>query len=90
MTSPDQETCRQSGVPSDAEKVASHGTQHPDVQEPTTTSLSGGRHAERPKVAAASTKRKSSERKDAECQSKASVCLPCVDLISFRGLHNFA
>ncbi|KAG0585291.1 hypothetical protein M758_2G001600 [Ceratodon purpureus] len=76
-TPADQETCRQSGVTSDAvlassEKGVSHVTQQPDVQEPTITSSSGGygTSAERPKEAATSTKRKSSEREDAECQSE--------------------
>jgi hypothetical protein len=50
----------------------SHVTQHPDIQEPTITSSSGGygTSAERPKETSANTKRKSSEREDAECQSE--------------------
>lgn len=76
----DQETCRQSGVTSDAvlassEKGVSLVTQHPDVQEPTITSSSGGygTSAERPKEASTSTKRKSSEREDTKCQSEVSI-----------------
>ncbi|XP_024383540.2 uncharacterized protein [Physcomitrium patens] len=73
----DQETYRISGVTSDAvlassEKGVSHVTQHPDIQEPTITSSSGGcgTSAERPKGFATSNKRKSSEREDTECQSE--------------------
>jgi phytochrome-interacting factor 3 len=79
-TPADQETCRQSGMTSDAvlassEKGISRVTQKPDVQEPTITSSSGGygTSAERPKEAAASTKKKSSEREDNECQSEVSA-----------------
>lgn len=76
-TPADQETCRLSGVTSDAvlansSKGVSHVTQHPDIQEPTITSSSGGygTSAEPPKEASTSTKRKSSEREDTECQSE--------------------
>lgn len=77
----DQETCRLSSVTNGAvldssEKGASQGTQHPDIQEPTITSSSGGygtSATERPKEAAASTKRKSSEREDNGCQSEVSI-----------------
>ena len=101
MTSAEQEISWRLGVTSDvalasSQKGVSHVTQHPeknqffvqDVQEPTITSLSSGygaRYAERPKEAAALTKGE-----DAECQSDVSVCLPYVNLISYRVLHKFA
>ena len=77
----DQETCRLSSVTNGAvlassEMGASHGTQHPDIQEPTITSSSGGygtSATERPKEAAANTKRKSNEREDTECHSEVSI-----------------
>ncbi|XP_024394544.1 uncharacterized protein [Physcomitrium patens] len=74
---PDQETCRLSGVTNGAvlassEKGASHCTQHLDIQEPTITSSSGryATSAEPPKEPVTGTKRKSSEREEPECQSE--------------------
>ncbi|XP_024400599.1 uncharacterized protein [Physcomitrium patens] len=76
-TPPDQETCRLSGVTNGAvlassDKGASHGTQHPDVQEPTITSSSGGygTSIEPLQKVRTSNKRKCSEREETECQSE--------------------
>lgn len=73
-TSPvDMDTSRsQMSLVTSSGKGVSHVTQHPDVQEPTITSSSGGygTSAERPKETSTITKRKSSEREDAECHSE--------------------
>jgi len=69
----DQETCRLSSVTTGAVLAFSEkgASQLLDVPEPTITSSSGGYAG--PKEAAASTKRKSSEREDIECQSEVST-----------------
>ncbi|XP_024361326.1 uncharacterized protein [Physcomitrium patens] len=73
----DQETCRPSvvisdAVPASSEKGMSRITHHPDIQEPTITSSSGGygTSTDRLKEAATSNKRKSNEREETECQSE--------------------